>query len=222
MQISVILTSHWVTIEKPLSTMNKIAIAIGNRDGEGGAYGNLGNVYQSLGGYRKAIEYHEQDLKNAIEIGNRDSEGRAYGNLGTAYRSLGDYQKAIEYHEHSLKIAIEVGDREGEGAAYQDIGCDFFCLEEIENAVDNFLSAVDVFQSLRSRLKSQDNWKINFRQLHEAAYNALWVSLLRIKKIDEALFAAEQGRAQTLSDNCLLYTSPSPRDQRGSRMPSSA
>ena len=25
-----------------------------------------------------------------------------------------------------------------------------------------------------------------------------------------------------LSNNCLLYTSPSPRDQRGSRMPSSA
>ena len=25
-----------------------------------------------------------------------------------------------------------------------------------------------------------------------------------------------------LSENCLLYTSPSPRDQRGSRMPSSA
>ena len=25
-----------------------------------------------------------------------------------------------------------------------------------------------------------------------------------------------------LSDGCLLYTSPSPRDQRGSRMPSSA
>ena len=26
----------------------------------------------------------------------------------------------------------------------------------------------------------------------------------------------------TLADDCLLYTSPSPRDQRGSRMPSSA
>ena len=26
----------------------------------------------------------------------------------------------------------------------------------------------------------------------------------------------------TLSESCLLYTSPSPRDQRGSRMPSSA
>ena len=27
---------------------------------------------------------------------------------------------------------------------------------------------------------------------------------------------------QTLQHDCLLYTSPSPRDQRGSRMPSSA
>ena len=27
---------------------------------------------------------------------------------------------------------------------------------------------------------------------------------------------------QSYSGNCLLYTSPSPRDQRGSRMPSSA
>ena len=28
--------------------------------------------------------------------------------------------------------------------------------------------------------------------------------------------------ANTFIDGCLLYTSPSPRDQRGSRMPSSA
>ena len=29
-------------------------------------------------------------------------------------------------------------------------------------------------------------------------------------------------RQENFSDDCLLYTSPSPRDQRGSRMPSSA
>ena len=29
-------------------------------------------------------------------------------------------------------------------------------------------------------------------------------------------------RGQEVTDTCLLYTSPSPRDQRGSRMPSSA
>ena len=182
----------------------KIAVEIGDRDGEGGAYGNLGNVYQALGDYRRAIEYHERHSKIAIETGNRDGEGRAYGNLGTAYQSLADYRKAIEYHEKQLKIAVEIGDQAGEGETYHNIGTDFCCLEEIENAVDNFLSAVDVFNSLRSLLKSEDKWKINFREVHEKAYNALWASLLRIKKIDEALFAAEQGRAQTLSDSLLI------------------
>ena len=182
----------------------KIAIEIGDRGGEGGAYGNLGNAYDSLGDYRKAIEYHEKHLKIAIEIGDRGGEGGSSGNLASAYRSLGDYRKAIEYHEKHLKIATEIGDQAGEGKGYYNIGIHFLFLEETENAVDSFVSAVDVFNSLRSRLKSQDKWKINFREVHEKAYIALWVSLLRIKKIDEALFSAEQGRAQTLSDNLLI------------------
>ena len=45
----------------------------------------ISNAYQSLGDYRKAIEYHEKRLKIAIEIGDRAGEGRAYGNLGNAY-----------------------------------------------------------------------------------------------------------------------------------------
>ncbi|XP_044167575.1 LOW QUALITY PROTEIN: tetratricopeptide repeat protein 28-like, partial [Acropora millepora] len=182
----------------------KIAIEIGDRGGEGGAYGNLGNAYQSLGDYRKALEFHEKDLKIAIEIGDRGGEGRSSGNLGNAYQSLGDYRKAIEYYEKHLKIAREIGDQAGEGTAYQNIGMVFFFLEETENAVDYFVSAVDVFSFLRSQLKAQDNWKINFREVHEEAYTALWVSLLRIEKIEEALFGAEQGRAQTLSDNLLI------------------
>ena len=157
---------------------------------------------------RKPLRLYQENgniKKIAIEISDRAGEGTPYGNLGDAYQSLGDDKKAIEYFEKQLlKIAIEIGDQAGEGRAYHNIGIDFSCLEEIENAVDNFLSAVDVFNSLRSQLKCQDNWKINFRQLHGATYNALWVSFLRIKKIDEALFAAEQGRAQTLSDNLLI------------------
>ena len=51
--------------------MKNIATEIGDRGGEGGAYGNLGNAYQSLGDYRKAIEYHEKHLKIATEIGDR-------------------------------------------------------------------------------------------------------------------------------------------------------
>ncbi|XP_044173461.1 tetratricopeptide repeat protein 28-like, partial [Acropora millepora] len=182
----------------------KIAKEICDRAGEGRAYGNLGNAYDSLGEYQKAIEYHEKRLKIAKEIGDRAGEGGAYGNFGNAYQSLGDYQKAIEYHEKCLKIAKEIGDRRGEGNASHNIGIGFFSLGQFENAADNFGCAVEAFNGVRSCLKSKDDWKISFRELYETTNTFLWKSLLRLKKVDEALFVAERGRAQTLTDNLLI------------------
>lgn len=57
-----------------------------HRAGEGRAYGSLGNVYQFLGDFHKAIEYHRKHLSIAKEVRNRAEEGRAYDNLGNAYQ----------------------------------------------------------------------------------------------------------------------------------------
>ncbi|XP_067028300.1 tetratricopeptide repeat protein 28-like [Acropora muricata] len=187
-----------------LEKLVKIAIEIGDRGGEGAAYGNLGIVYQSLGDHRKAIEYLEKQLKIAIEIGDRGGEGGAYGILGTAYQSLGDYRKAIEYLEKDLKIAIEIGDRDGEARAYHHIGMVYVVLKQFENARGNFLCSVKALNTLRCLMKSKDDWKINFRELHDNTYAALWECLLQLGKVNDALLAAEQGRAQTLSDNLFI------------------
>ena len=157
-----------------------------------------------LGDFRKAFEYHEKHLKIAIEVGDRAGEGGAYGNLGNAYDSLGDFRKAIEYHEKQLKIAIQVGDRAGEGTAYHNIGNGYSGLGQFDVAVGNFVSAVDVWNNLRSLLKSEVTWKMKFREQYEMTYTSLWSSLLRIGKINEALFVADQGRAQNLYDDLLI------------------
>ena len=81
----------------------KIAQEIGDRSGEGTAYGNLGIAYHSLSEYRKAIKYHKRRLKIAQEIGDQSGEKAAYGNLGRTYHSLGDYRKAIEYHKKTTE-----------------------------------------------------------------------------------------------------------------------
>ena len=182
----------------------RIAVEIGDRAGEGRSYGNLGNASFSLGDFRKAIEYHEKHLKISIEIGDRAGEGQAYGDLGNAYGSLGYFRKAIEYHEKHLKIAIEIGDRAGEGKAYHNIGVQYSGLGQFDIAVGNFVSAVDVCNTLRSLLKSEDNLRMKFRDLNEVTYTSLWRSLLKIGNINDALVAADQGRAQTLHDNLLL------------------
>ena len=43
-----------------------------------------------------------------------------------------------------------------------------------------------------------------------------------VKKNRLVDWSAMEKKTKDLLSNCLLYTSPSPRDQRGSRMPSSA
>ena len=67
MEISVLLTDSLGDFPKAIEyheKLLKIAIEIGDRAGEGRAYGNLGIAYGSLGDIRKAIEYHEKRLEN--------------------------------------------------------------------------------------------------------------------------------------------------------------
>ncbi|XP_073229372.1 uncharacterized protein [Porites lutea] len=114
----------------------KISKEVGDRAGEGKAYGNLGVAYRNLGDFQKAIEYHERDLKISKEVGDRAEERIAYCNLGNAYHSLGDFQKAIEHHERHLKISKEVGDRAGEGKAYCNLGNAYRNLGDFQKAIE--------------------------------------------------------------------------------------
>ena len=178
----------------------KIAKEIGDKHGEGGAYGNLGNAYHSLGGFKKAIEYQNLHLKIAKEVGDKHGEGGAYGHLGNAYLSLGNFKKAIEYQNLHLKIAKEVGDKCLEAEAYYLLGCVFELQGGMPKAVEHYQASINLFNSLRALLKSKDEWKVNFRNRHQMAYTGLWRVLAEQGNVDEALFFAEKGRAQALTD----------------------
>ncbi|CAH3163990.1 unnamed protein product, partial [Pocillopora meandrina] len=178
----------------------KIATEVGDKHGEGGAYGNLGNAYLSLGDFKKAIQYLNLHLKIAKEVGDKHWEGKAYCNLGNAYFSLGDLKKAIEYHNLDLKIGKEVGDKHGEGNAYGNLGNAYGRLGGLPKAVEHYQASINLFNSLRVLLISKDEWKVNFRNRHQVAYTGLWRVLVEQGNVDEALFFAEKGRAQALTD----------------------
>ena len=50
-------------------------------------------THESLGDFKQAVMYRNQDLSIAKELGDRAGEGSSYGNLGNAYQSLGDFLK---------------------------------------------------------------------------------------------------------------------------------
>ena len=178
----------------------KIAKEVGDKHGEGGAYGNLGNAYGRLGDFKKAIEYHNLHLKIAKEVGDKHGEGGAYGDLGNAYCRLGDFKKAIEYHNLHLKIAIEVGDKCLEAIGYYSLGYVFELQGGLPKAVEHYQASINLYNSLRVLLKSKDEWKVSFRNRHQMAYTGLWRVLVEQGNVDEALFVAEKGRAQALTD----------------------
>ncbi|CAH3152697.1 unnamed protein product, partial [Pocillopora meandrina] len=178
----------------------KIAQQVGDKHAEGNTYGNLGNAYHGLGEFKKAIEYHNLDLKIVKEIGDKHGEGKSYGNLGNAYRCLGDLEKANVLYCLLLKIAEEVGDQSLEAIAYYSLGCVFEAQGGLPKAVKHFRASVNLYNSLRVLLKAKNEWKVNFRNQHQNAYSGLCSVLVKQGNIHEALFAAEKGRAQALTD----------------------
>ncbi len=178
----------------------KIAKEVRDRAGEGRAYGNLGNAYQSLGDFKTAIEYHKFCLEIAKEVGNKADEGRAYGSLGNYYQCLGDLETAITNYEHCLNIAKEVGNKASMAASFYGLGGSFEKEGSLIRASDCYRSFVRMFNEIRNELRRKDEWKINYRDMFEFAYSSLWRLSLKQGKTVEALFAADQGRAQALND----------------------
>ncbi len=88
-----------------------------NSEWDATCLGGLGNAYQFLGDYTRAMEFHEECLVIAREKGYRKGDGNALGNLGNAYSSLGDYTRAMKLYQQHLVIAREIGNRRGEGGA---------------------------------------------------------------------------------------------------------
>ncbi|WP_414530450.1 tetratricopeptide repeat protein, partial [Nodularia chucula] len=105
---------------------------------------SLGNAYNDLGQYQRAIEFHQQSLEISREIGDRSGEGISLGSLGNAYLSLGEYQRAINFHQQSLEISREIGDRRGEGNSLGNLGNAYNSLGQYQRAIDFHQQSLDI------------------------------------------------------------------------------
>ena len=181
-----------------------ISKEVGDRAGEARANCNLGNTYLRLGKFQDAIEHYKKDLSIAKEVGDRAGEGRACGNIGSAYHSLGQFQEAIEYYKKDLSISKEVFNGDGEARAYGNLGNAYNSLGQFQEASESYQSSIKLFDMIRASLQHEEVWKISFRDLFRATYTSLWSTLLKLQDIDEALCAAERGRAQALVDDLKM------------------
>jgi filamentous hemagglutinin family protein len=175
-----------------------LAIARSKQDllGEGIALGNLGIAYFSLGDYNKAIEYHQQYLTIAKASQDKIGEGRSLGNLGLAYYGLKDFARSADYHKQHLNIARQLQDRPGEGHALNNLGDALFKLGNLIEAEKTLVAGIQVWESLRDGLGSNDANKVSIFETQATTYSTLQEVLIAQNKTDAALEIAERGRAR--------------------------
>ena len=177
----------------------QISKEIGKKIEEGNSYSHIGNTFQILGDYEKALTYYNSCLTLGKETGDKYLEGSTYANLGNAFYSLGDFEKSIDHHNLHLGIAKKIGNKTGEAKSYHMLGENFESQGRLLEAQECYMSSVRLLNEIRIDLHC-DKLKIGFRDLCDVSYTRFWRILLRQDKIVEALFAAEQGRAQALID----------------------
>ena len=194
---------HMKDFEKAIENHNKnleLCKKMGDRPGEGRAYGNLGLTYGDLGDLEEALKYHKLCLEVAKEVEDKAGEGHACGNIGSTYKRLKRIDKALHYHERQRKISIEVDDKIGQAFANYHLGVDFGSKGSLCEALPCYESSLNIFNDLRKSLQSNDEWKIDLQDVYKNVYANLWRVLIAQDKIGDGLIAAEQGRAQALTD----------------------
>ena len=89
------------------------------------------------------------------------------------------------------------------------------------NFVQNTLTAIRTLEQINNQINQLQN---EAQMLMNQARNLAKLDFNIVNRLRSTLATTERliAEARGLAYDCLLYTSPSPRDQRGSRMPSSA
>ncbi|KAK3739382.1 hypothetical protein QZH41_015767 [Actinostola sp. cb2023] len=120
------------------------AIEIQDKPGESRAYANLGNVYQKMSDYNKALSCYEKSLAIAEAIGDKAQMKAACVNAGNACELLGRYDDSISYFEKSLSIAQETGDKYIEAAILANIGGTYRIIGKYNEAMEYSKKALEI------------------------------------------------------------------------------
>ena len=74
-----------------------------DRHGEAVVLGHIGNCYESMSDYPRAIDYLRRSLAMKQDLGDRLEEGKTLSNLGLVYWHTGDYAQAIDHQTRALE-----------------------------------------------------------------------------------------------------------------------
>lgn len=177
---------------------------VGDRRVEGITLNNIGLVYSSLNEKQKALEYFNTSLPLRRFVGDRQGEAITLADLGLIYSDLDEHQKALGYYRQALALSRAVEDRSLEASILRRIALAERDLGNLSDARVNIEAAIDLIESLRTKIASQELRASYFASAHQ--YFETYIDLLmQIHRgypsaghNERALQASERARARSL------------------------
>ena len=176
-----------------------IAKHVGNRKSEAAAYTLIGIVHARRDDFNEATEYLEKALSIAKELRDQEIEAMVHAGFVQIFVKQGDFERAIEYNKKCLTMVQPSGQKIIEGTYLANLGHTYESSGDLHQAVDYYQRSTKLFNELRV-LQADDTLKVIFRNARQDIYQSLCRTLLKLSKFDEALCAADQGRAEALLD----------------------
>ncbi|NES19972.1 MAG: tetratricopeptide repeat protein [Symploca sp. SIO3E6] len=158
--------------------------------------GNLGHIHSNLGDHNKAIELHHKSLVIAKNIEDERTQAIALMALGDNYIDLGEDEKGCEFYQQSLKITRRIKDRQNEGSTLNNLGLAQLKIGKFVEAEKTLRDCVEVWESIRVGLGSDDAHKVSIFEGQARSYRTLQEVLIAQNQTDAALEIAERGRAR--------------------------
>jgi CHAT domain-containing protein/tetratricopeptide (TPR) repeat protein len=167
--------------------------------------GNIGNTWLRAGNVEKAVDCCRQ----AIEIARRQHDRRSLAahldSLGDCLVKAGEIDAAKQAYDEALSISTAIADKQGERIYLTNIGKVHQSLGQLQPAFEYFCKAIDLFDSQRSSIKS-DDLKTGFANRGQDLFKDMIRVCMSLGKRVEALEYVGRAKSRALLD--LLSNSP--------------
>ncbi len=188
--------------------------------GEAEALANLGGIAYFQGDQQGAIAQYNQAWNIAWNtLHDADILYRIRGNQGLVYAQMGNSDKALESYGQYFQYASSRSNRREEGIAKINAAAARVQSGNLAGAAKTLREAIDTWESLRSRLGSNDGFKVSIFETQNAPYSNLQSVLIAQNQPEAALEISERGRARAFAELLARRLSTPPSQKESSRLP---
>ena len=108
----------------------------------------IGNIYESFGEYRTALDNCQHALRAATDIDYKEGIGEVQSVIGLIYSRLSDYDRALDAYRVSLQIREEMGDRAAAASSLNRIARIHCLSKEHYRALENYNRSLKIREDL--------------------------------------------------------------------------